>query len=196
MLSGESGFFWQRYSLKTMFGDVAGLKAGAPVRVAGRRGRGGHRGRLRRRPRRGRPGDQEGASAAHHDRVEGDARRGVAARRGGGGHHRVESRHAAPGVGLHPDRAAARCRLRKSGRRPAQRLQEATRLLQDIRAGRGTLGQAGHRRCDVPGPEHAAAVGGSRRQPDRQRAGHARTADQRPAPVRRTVGLRRATSTR
>jgi phospholipid/cholesterol/gamma-HCH transport system substrate-binding protein len=35
MLSGESGFFWQRYSLKTTFGDVAGLKAGAPVRVAG-----------------------------------------------------------------------------------------------------------------------------------------------------------------
>src|SRR5262245_38294473 len=35
MLSGESGFPWQRYSLKTTFGDVAGLKAGAPVRVAG-----------------------------------------------------------------------------------------------------------------------------------------------------------------
>ena len=35
MLSGASGFFWQRYSLKTSFGDVAGLKAGAPVRVAG-----------------------------------------------------------------------------------------------------------------------------------------------------------------
>jgi phospholipid/cholesterol/gamma-HCH transport system substrate-binding protein len=35
LLSGESGLFWQRYSLKTTFGDVAGLKAGAPVRVAG-----------------------------------------------------------------------------------------------------------------------------------------------------------------
>src|SRR5262245_32601172 len=35
MLSGDGGFFWQRYSLKTTFGDVAGLKAGAPVRVAG-----------------------------------------------------------------------------------------------------------------------------------------------------------------
>jgi len=35
MLSGESGFIWQRYSVKTTFGDVAGLKAGAPVRVAG-----------------------------------------------------------------------------------------------------------------------------------------------------------------
>jgi phospholipid/cholesterol/gamma-HCH transport system substrate-binding protein len=35
MLSGEGGFFWQRYSLKTVFPNVAGLKAGAPVRVAG-----------------------------------------------------------------------------------------------------------------------------------------------------------------
>src|SRR5215213_6857945 len=35
MLSGESGLPWQRYSLKTTFNDVAGLKAGAPVRVAG-----------------------------------------------------------------------------------------------------------------------------------------------------------------
>src|SRR6187431_3226745 len=35
LLSGEGGFFWQRYGLKTVFGNVAGLKAGAPVRVAG-----------------------------------------------------------------------------------------------------------------------------------------------------------------
>jgi phospholipid/cholesterol/gamma-HCH transport system substrate-binding protein len=35
LLSGEGGFFWQRYSLKVLFDDVAGLKAGAPVRIAG-----------------------------------------------------------------------------------------------------------------------------------------------------------------
>jgi phospholipid/cholesterol/gamma-HCH transport system substrate-binding protein len=35
LLSGEGGFFWQRYSLKTVFPNVAGLKSGAPVRVAG-----------------------------------------------------------------------------------------------------------------------------------------------------------------
>ena len=34
-LSGEGGFFWERYPLKTRFRDVAGLKTGAPVRVAG-----------------------------------------------------------------------------------------------------------------------------------------------------------------
>src|SRR5512136_678 len=35
MLSGQGGFSWQRYSLKTRFPEVPGLKVGAPVRVAG-----------------------------------------------------------------------------------------------------------------------------------------------------------------
>jgi phospholipid/cholesterol/gamma-HCH transport system substrate-binding protein len=35
LLSGEGGFVWQRYSVKTVFRDIAGLKEGAPVRVAG-----------------------------------------------------------------------------------------------------------------------------------------------------------------
>ncbi len=35
LLSGEGGFFWQRYSLKTVFPNIAGLKPGAPVRLAG-----------------------------------------------------------------------------------------------------------------------------------------------------------------
>jgi phospholipid/cholesterol/gamma-HCH transport system substrate-binding protein len=35
LLSGSGGFFWQRYSIKTTFADIAGLKEGAPVRVAG-----------------------------------------------------------------------------------------------------------------------------------------------------------------
>lgn len=35
MVSGDEGFFWQRYMLKTRFDNVAGLKTGAPVRVAG-----------------------------------------------------------------------------------------------------------------------------------------------------------------
>jgi phospholipid/cholesterol/gamma-HCH transport system substrate-binding protein len=36
MLTGDKGFFWQRYSLKTRFSNVAGLKPGSPVRVAGK----------------------------------------------------------------------------------------------------------------------------------------------------------------
>jgi phospholipid/cholesterol/gamma-HCH transport system substrate-binding protein len=35
LLSGEGGFFWQRYGLKAVFPNIAGLKEGAPVRVAG-----------------------------------------------------------------------------------------------------------------------------------------------------------------
>src|SRR5262245_47739998 len=35
MLTGGKGFFWQRYSLKTRFPNVAGLNSGSPVRVAG-----------------------------------------------------------------------------------------------------------------------------------------------------------------
>jgi phospholipid/cholesterol/gamma-HCH transport system substrate-binding protein len=35
MLSGTGGFFWQRYRLKAQFADVAGLQVGAPVRLAG-----------------------------------------------------------------------------------------------------------------------------------------------------------------
>jgi phospholipid/cholesterol/gamma-HCH transport system substrate-binding protein len=35
LLTGSNGFVWQRYSIKTVFPEVAGLKEGAPVRVAG-----------------------------------------------------------------------------------------------------------------------------------------------------------------
>jgi phospholipid/cholesterol/gamma-HCH transport system substrate-binding protein len=35
LLSGEGGFSWQRYSLKTVFDNVSGLNEGSPVRVAG-----------------------------------------------------------------------------------------------------------------------------------------------------------------
>jgi phospholipid/cholesterol/gamma-HCH transport system substrate-binding protein len=35
-LTGARGFFWQRYTLKTRFPNVAGLAPGSPVRVAGR----------------------------------------------------------------------------------------------------------------------------------------------------------------
>jgi phospholipid/cholesterol/gamma-HCH transport system substrate-binding protein len=35
LLSGEGGFSWQQYGLKTTFENIAGLKPGSPVRVAG-----------------------------------------------------------------------------------------------------------------------------------------------------------------
>jgi phospholipid/cholesterol/gamma-HCH transport system substrate-binding protein len=36
LVMGGRGFFWQRYSLKTRFASVPGLKSGSPVRVAGK----------------------------------------------------------------------------------------------------------------------------------------------------------------
>src|SRR6476660_9609904 len=36
LVMGGKWFFWQRYSLETRFANVAGLKAGSPVRVAGK----------------------------------------------------------------------------------------------------------------------------------------------------------------
>ena len=33
LLSGEGGFFWQRYTIKTVFPNIAGLKPGAPQRL-------------------------------------------------------------------------------------------------------------------------------------------------------------------
>jgi phospholipid/cholesterol/gamma-HCH transport system substrate-binding protein len=35
LIGGQGGFFWQRYELRTRFPDVQGLKTGAVVRVAG-----------------------------------------------------------------------------------------------------------------------------------------------------------------
>jgi phospholipid/cholesterol/gamma-HCH transport system substrate-binding protein len=35
LLTGDTGFSWQRYQLKTRFQNVAGLKSGSPVRLAG-----------------------------------------------------------------------------------------------------------------------------------------------------------------
>jgi phospholipid/cholesterol/gamma-HCH transport system substrate-binding protein len=35
LLGGEGGFFWQRYTLKAQFPNAGGLKTGAPVRLSG-----------------------------------------------------------------------------------------------------------------------------------------------------------------
>jgi phospholipid/cholesterol/gamma-HCH transport system substrate-binding protein len=35
LLGSAGGFFWQRYSVKALFGNVAGVRPGSPVRIAG-----------------------------------------------------------------------------------------------------------------------------------------------------------------
>ena len=100
-LTGDRGFPWQRYSLKTRFASVPGLKAG----LAGPRRRPGRR-----------HGDRTSSLAgeqvevtfevsqevrrSHHDQFGGDARLGFAARRERGRYHRVGVGHADPRVGL------------------------------------------------------------------------------------------------
>ena len=144
LLSGEGGFFWQRYGLKTVFANVAGLKAGAPVRVAGVEvGRGDRRG-VHRRPRRGADGGQQGDAAAHHLVVGGVARLGVAARRVGGGHHRVEPGHAGAGVGLRAVGPGGRVAHRR-GREGVGRHRSDQRARRRHPVGPGHGGQAVHR---------------------------------------------------
>ena len=109
LLTGGSGFFWQRYSLKTRFSNVAGLKPGSPVRVAGVEVGIG-------RPRSIWSASRSTStfevnkklSRADHDRVGREARVGVAARRERGGHHAA----AASGTPI-PDGATCR----REGRR-------------------------------------------------------------------------------
>ena len=74
LLSGEGGFFWQRYSLKTVFPNIAGLKPGAPVRVAGVEVGLRHRGPVRGRSCGGRHGDLARHAAAGHLDIHGVAR--------------------------------------------------------------------------------------------------------------------------
>ena len=107
MLTGGRGFFWQRYTLKTRFANVAGLKPGSPVRVAGVEVGSVTDVEF--------AGDQvdvvvrgeQGRPAADHDKSIARARVGLAARRERGGHHAVVDGHAHPGMGLRADGQAA-----------------------------------------------------------------------------------------
>ncbi len=179
MLSGEGGFSWQRYSLKTMFTNIAGLKEGAPVRIAG---------------------VEVGAVTAVEfvgDRVEvtfevgrdqqprvttgstRDARVGVAARRVGGRHHAVQPGHADSGVGLRAGRARRRRRLPMSPTQAQAGIEQMTALLsghpQRPRHGR----QAVHRRGALPRVERVDRRRRGRRRRHQRRPRHARPARQR-----------------
>ncbi len=100
---GSRGFVWQRYSLKTRFSNVAGLKTGSPVRVAGME-IGSVTDVVF-------AGDQvdvvmelnKEVRLAGDDGVDRGARVGVPARPGRRGHHRLVDRDADSGVGLRAD---------------------------------------------------------------------------------------------
>ena len=138
---GRQGFFWQRYSLKTRFANVAGLKTGSPVRVAGM-----EVGTVTEVEFAGDQVDvavraEQGGRARGSRQLDRDARVGVAARRGRRRHHAVVERHADSGVGLRADgqdggRAWRRHRRRR--RRASTRSPGSSRT---CAAGKGTVGK-------------------------------------------------------
>lgn len=140
LLSGDAGFPWQRYSLKTQFSDVAGLKAGAPVRVAGVE-----------------VGSVEDVSFVgdhvevtmqvkkeHATRITTESRAtlGAVSLLGESAVDITASTHGTPipEWGYIPTGAKA-VTFAEVGAQATEGITEATKLLQDIRNGRGTIGK-------------------------------------------------------
>lgn len=140
LLSGETGFFWERYSIKTMFNNIAGLKVGAPVRVAG---------------------VEVGSVSAldfagdrvevtmevqeeHRSRITTESRAtlGSVSLLGEGAVDITASSRGTPipEWGYIPSGPTAPT-IAEVGLQATEGIEEATALLKDIRAGRGTIGQ-------------------------------------------------------
>ncbi len=173
-LSGSGGFSWQRYSLKTVFANIAGLNEGAQVRIAGV------------------PVGAVTGIAFIGDKVEvtfeiaksmqprvtnavaGAARIGLAARRVGRGHHAGQQRYADSGVGLRAGRGGPADNRR-------HHVVGAGRDSGDHGAAAGHPERARHHRTAggeryaLPRSGYAAAVG-QRRDPRHQRRPRARSA--------------------
>jgi phospholipid/cholesterol/gamma-HCH transport system substrate-binding protein len=140
MLGGDTGFFWQRYRLKTIFTDIAGLKTGAPVRVAGVEV--GSVSNLEF------VGEQVEVhmeiKEEHRPRIttESRARLGSVSLLGESAVDITASTRGAPipEWGYIPSEPAA-ASLADMTSKAAAGIDEATALLKDIRAGRGTIGK-------------------------------------------------------
>jgi phospholipid/cholesterol/gamma-HCH transport system substrate-binding protein len=139
-VGGQGGFAWERYALKTRFGDIAGLKEGAVVRVAGVDV--------------GKVTDIQFAGAEvevtlevnedHQQRITENSRASIGSLSLLGEPIIVispssEGRRLADGDYIQSEPAAGGI---ASLAEPVQEgVQAATRLIQDIRAGRGTVGK-------------------------------------------------------
>ena len=140
-LTGAKGWFWQRYTLKTRFPNVAGLAAGSPVRVAGVQV-----GSVKDIVFAGEQVDvvfevNKDVQRADHRQVDRVSRLGVAARLERGRHHADDDRHADSGVRLRAAgaREGAVRRHRRAGLRHASTRSPA--LVRDLRQGKGTAGK-------------------------------------------------------
>ena len=140
LLSGQGGFPWQQYSLKTVFNNIAGLKEGAPVRVAGLEVGSveglqfdGDRVEVTMSVRRDMQERVTSASVAALGSVSllGEAAVDITASSGG---------TPIPEWGYVPSGPSAGS-LTDVATRASSGIEELTALLQDVRAGRGTIGQ-------------------------------------------------------
>jgi phospholipid/cholesterol/gamma-HCH transport system substrate-binding protein len=140
LISGEGGFFWQQYPVKTVFSDIVGLKEGAPVRVAGvevGKVEGleftGDRVEVTMSVRRDMQERVTDTSVASLGSVSllGEAAVDITASSSG---------TPVPEWGYVPSGRSAGS-LTDVASRASSGIEEATALLQDIRAGRGTIGQ-------------------------------------------------------
>lgn len=139
-VGGQGGFFWQRYGLVTRFSDVKGLKSGAVVRVAGV-----EVGKVTEVRFAG--GDVEVVMEVSRDMqplitTESRAAIGSLSLLGEPVIDITASEQGTPlpeGGFVQPGRAAGQ--LADVAEGATQSLEQATRLLADIRAGRGTVGK-------------------------------------------------------
>ena len=140
-VGGGGGFFWQNYSLKVKFDNVAGLMAGSPVRVAGVEVGSVTDVELSATGVEVWFDDSRRHAAARHRPVAGHDRVDLAARRRRGRHHaRARAARRSPnGATCNPGVAEGSIAAMTAQATPG--INEATAAVEDIRKGRGTVGK-------------------------------------------------------
>ena len=139
-LTGNRGFFWQRYSLKSRFDNISGLKEGSPVRIAGV-----EVGSVTGVEFVGEKVDvtfraQQDPSRAHHHRIDCQTGFHFAAGRKRGRPDARDLGHSIPEWGYVPQ-GRPTAALADVTDQASRGVEELTKLLQDVRAGRGTVGK-------------------------------------------------------
>ena len=141
-LGGEGGFFWQRYNLKVKFSNAGGVQQGSPVRVAGRH-------RRRRHGHRSSSGPKSRWSSSCTKTCRSGCRTTSRATIGsvsllGEGAVDITRHHDGPAdsrVGLCAVGSRRRAQLADVTAQANKGITELTALIQDVRAGKGTVGK-------------------------------------------------------
>ena len=189
LLSGSGGFFWQRYALRAKFSNVAGLKTGAPVRVSGV-----EVGSVKNIAFTGVEVEvrfELSREMQPHITDQSTAMIGSVSLLGEGS---LDLTAAVAGTPIPADGYVRTCiptpgQLADVTEQANQGLVQATELLKDIRAGKGTLGKLRHRRSALQRSHEVRRRRQCRRDQPAERARHARQARQRRPGLRATRRL-------